>query len=128
MVIALYILILLRIAWLNIIDLYIVFFSPGLKLMANILRSVITSNGSWFTSPFNAISDNDVREISMSANPAMENMKSGLVPKEDRRTVGEKRVKNPRMRCENIDVYYNGGKKKRSMMSAWILDATKSLP
>lgn len=63
------------------------------------------------------LSDNDATEKAMSGSFAVKNMKSGLVPKEDRRTVGEKRVENPRMRCENVDVYYNDGEKKRSMMS-----------
>jgi len=56
--------------------------------------------------------DNDATEETMSQNFAMKNIKSGLVPKENRQTVGEKRVENPRMRCENVDVYYNNGEKK----------------
>lgn len=57
-------------------------------------------------------SNNDATEETMSQNFALKNIKSGLVPKEDRRTVGEKRVDHPRMRCENVDVYYNDGEKK----------------
>lgn len=34
------------------------------------------------------------------------------VPRDDRRTVGQKTVDNPRMRCENVDVYYDYGDKK----------------
>lgn len=49
--------------------------------------------------------------MTMSGNPAMKNV-TGLVPKEDRRTVGDKRAENPRMRCDNVDVYYNYGEKK----------------
>ena len=57
-------------------------------------------------------SDRDATEETMSQNFATKNLKPGLVPKEDRETVGEKRVENPRMRCENVDVYYNEGEKK----------------
>lgn len=45
-------------------------------------------------------------------NAKMGNEISTLVPKEDRRTVGEKTVENPRMQCKNVDVYYNDGEKK----------------
>ncbi|MBT7889939.1 MAG: ATP-binding cassette domain-containing protein, partial [Deltaproteobacteria bacterium] len=57
-------------------------------------------------------SDNDATEEIMSQNFATKNIKSGLVSKENRRTVGEKRVEHARMRCENVDVYYNNGEKK----------------
>ena len=56
-------------------------------------------------------SDSDDTEMTMSGNPEMKNV-TGLVPKEDRRTVGDKRAENPRMRCDNVDVYYNYGEKK----------------
>ncbi len=35
-----------------------------------------------------------------------------LVAREERATVGEMRVENPRMSCRNVDVYYNFGEKK----------------
>ncbi len=38
--------------------------------------------------------------------------KRTLVAREERATVGEKTVENPRMRCEDVDVYYNYGLKK----------------
>lgn len=45
-----------------------------------------------------------------SATPSRGNTR--LVPKDDRRTVGQKTVDNPRMRCEHVNVYYNYGEKK----------------
>lgn len=34
------------------------------------------------------------------------------VDRDDRRTVGQKTVENPKMRCENVDIYYDYGDKK----------------
>ncbi len=34
------------------------------------------------------------------------------VPRDDRRTVGQSRVDLPKMRCENVDIYYDHGEKK----------------
>ena len=34
-----------------------------------------------------------------------------LVSREHRATVGEKNVENPKMRCENVSVYYDNGEK-----------------
>ncbi|THB80095.1 MAG: phosphate ABC transporter ATP-binding protein [Desulfobacteraceae bacterium] len=47
-----------------------------------------------------------------SGHPHTDKTDAGLVPKDDRRTVGEKTVENPRMRCEHVNVYYNHGEKK----------------
>jgi len=44
--------------------------------------------------------------------PPGKTIKGGLVAKDDRRTVGEKSVEDPRMQCENVDVYYDDGEKK----------------
>ena len=44
--------------------------------------------------------------------PSGNRKKRELVAREDRATVGEKTVDNPRMRCEEVDVYYNYGEKK----------------
>ena len=38
--------------------------------------------------------------------------KKTLVAREDRNTVGEKQVENPRMICRQVDVFYNYGEKK----------------
>ncbi len=39
-------------------------------------------------------------------------MRKQLVSRKERITVGEFRVANPRMSCQNVDVYYNNGDKK----------------
>ncbi len=57
-------------------------------------------------------SNNDATKEITSQNFAMKNKRSGLIPKENRWTVGEKRVEGARMRCENVDVYYKNGEKK----------------
>lgn len=51
-----------------------------------------------------------------------------LVPEEDRATVGRKTVENPKMRCENVDVYYDNGEKKPSTACPWISAAMRSSP
>ena len=47
----------------------------------------------------------------MAENPSANKTKHRLVPRENRTTVGEKNVKNYKMRCEDVFVYYDGGKK-----------------
>jgi len=44
--------------------------------------------------------------------PHVKKMKKQLVPRKERNTIGEFRVENPRMSCQNVDVYYNHGDKK----------------
>ena len=51
----------------------------------------------------------DLRELE---NDLPKNSKRRLVAREDRATVGKKTVENPRMSCQNVDVYYNFGEKK----------------
>ena len=64
------------------------------------------------TQPANATPETSKMGDFRTGSQSMDNQKFKLVPKEDRRTVGEKTVENPRMRCENVDVYYNHGEKK----------------
>nr|WP_027362366.1 phosphate ABC transporter ATP-binding protein PstB [Desulfospira joergensenii] len=58
------------------------------------------------------IDSEDKEESGLDTVPPLKKNKRKLVAREDRATVGEKTVENPRMRCENVDVYYNFGEKK----------------
>lgn len=49
---------------------------------------------------------------SLSGKSDSEDSRSFPVSRDDRNTVGQKRVENPKMRCENVDIYYDYGAKK----------------
>jgi len=51
-------------------------------------------------------------ETKMTENPLPGKRKSQLVDRNVRETVGQAKVPNPRMRCENVNVYYQFGEKK----------------
>ena len=50
--------------------------------------------------------------FSLSRETSSEETGSFPVSREDRRTVGQKKVENPKMRCENVSIYYDNGEKK----------------
>jgi len=58
--------------------------------------------------------ETDMKEdqAAVKAPPAPRRGGRTLVAREERTTVGEMRVENPRMSCRNVDVYYNFGEKK----------------
>ena len=43
---------------------------------------------------------------------SMKKKRRALVARENRKTVGEKKVENPRMSCRDVEVFYNHGEKK----------------
>lgn len=56
--------------------------------------------------------NDSLMETTMPENISKTDQKNQLVDRDNRATVGERTVQNPKMRCEHVDVYYNYGDKQ----------------